>query len=85
MKVRKPVSLLIGLNVVAGCTATAGLAAYVAFGGCTLRDMDLADGSVTAHLSVWFPSTYDIAGEPPAKPTEYGLEVTASHDGSAWC
>ncbi|MFI5528966.1 hypothetical protein ACIA8O_10495 [Kitasatospora sp. NPDC051853] len=42
-------------------------------------------GTVTAHLGVWFPSSYDIAGEPPANVMEYGLEVTASHDGAAWC
>lgn len=33
----------------------------------------------TAHLSVWFP------GDLGDSPHEYGLEVTASHDGSAWC
>ncbi|MEW1903655.1 hypothetical protein ACFQ67_31240 [Streptomyces sp. NPDC056488] len=33
----------------------------------------------TAHLAVWFPSDLgDSAGN-------YGLDVTASHDGSAWC
>ncbi|MER5861824.1 hypothetical protein [Kitasatospora sp. NPDC002040] len=42
-------------------------------------------GTVTAHLKVWVPGTFDSAGEPPANPGEYGLEVTASHDGSAWC
>ncbi|GGQ20954.1 hypothetical protein GCM10010249_44510 [Streptomyces roseolilacinus] len=33
----------------------------------------------TAHLAVWFPS--DLGGSAG----DYGLEVTASHDGSAWC
>ncbi|MEU9669693.1 hypothetical protein AB0J81_25710 [Streptomyces bobili] len=33
----------------------------------------------TAHLAVWFPS--DLGDSPD----EYGLEVTASHDGTAWC
>lgn len=42
-------------------------------------------GTVTAYLSVWFPSFYDIEGEPRANAMEYGLDVTASHDGSAWC
>ncbi|OLZ69728.1 hypothetical protein AVW11_09610 [Streptomyces amritsarensis] len=42
-------------------------------------------GTVTAHLSVWFPSSYGMEGEPRANAEEYGLEVTASHDGSAWC
>ncbi|MFF9058890.1 hypothetical protein ACIRPQ_08050 [Streptomyces sp. NPDC101213] len=33
----------------------------------------------TAHLAVWFPGDLgDGAGD-------YGLEVTAGHDGSAWC
>ncbi|MFH8578950.1 hypothetical protein [Streptomyces zaomyceticus] len=33
----------------------------------------------TAHLAVWFPGDLgDSAGT-------FGLEVTASHDGSAWC
>ncbi|MET9650540.1 hypothetical protein ABZZ44_09740 [Streptomyces sp. NPDC006460] len=42
-------------------------------------------GAVTAYLSVWFPSSYDIEGEPRANAKEYGLDVSASHDGSAWC
>lgn len=33
----------------------------------------------TAHLAVWFPS--DLGDSPD----DYGLEVTASHDGTAWC
>ncbi|MFI0084666.1 hypothetical protein [Streptomyces bobili] len=33
----------------------------------------------TAHLAVWFPG--DLGDSPDA----YGLEVTASHDGTAWC
>ncbi|MER6130745.1 hypothetical protein [Streptomyces sp. NPDC001815] len=33
----------------------------------------------TAHLAVWFPSDLgDSSGD-------YGLEITASHDGTAWC
>ncbi|MFD9612885.1 hypothetical protein ACFWWS_26340 [Streptomyces sp. NPDC059083] len=33
----------------------------------------------TAHLAVWFPGDLgDRAGG-------YGLEITASHDGAAWC
>ncbi|WP_432041793.1 hypothetical protein [Streptomyces cadmiisoli] len=33
----------------------------------------------TAHLAVWFPS--DLGDSPG----DYGLDVTASHDGAAWC
>ncbi|AMW12863.1 hypothetical protein A4E84_27270 [Streptomyces qaidamensis] len=33
----------------------------------------------TAHLAVWFP------GDLGDSPDNYGLEVTASHDGTAWC
>ncbi|MGV9943573.1 hypothetical protein [Streptomyces sp. NPDC003401] len=33
----------------------------------------------TAHLAVWFPS--DLGDSPD----DYGLDVTASHDGTAWC
>ncbi|MFJ8696925.1 hypothetical protein [Streptomyces roseolilacinus] len=38
----------------------------------------LAAGT-TVHLAVWFPS--DLGGSSD----DYGLEVTASHDGTAWC
>ncbi|MDX3525455.1 hypothetical protein P1P75_03155 [Streptomyces sp. ID05-39B] len=40
---------------------------------------DKAVAGTTAHLAVWFPS--DLGDSPD----EYGLEVTASHDGTAWC
>ncbi|GEC07183.1 hypothetical protein SSP24_48380 [Streptomyces spinoverrucosus] len=33
----------------------------------------------TAHLAVWFPS--DLGDSPD----DFGLEVTASRDGTAWC
>ncbi|MFF7445904.1 MULTISPECIES: hypothetical protein [unclassified Streptomyces] len=33
----------------------------------------------TAHLAVWFP------GDLGDSPDTYGVEVTASHDGTAWC
>ncbi|MFF9772641.1 hypothetical protein ACF1HJ_03000 [Streptomyces sp. NPDC013978] len=33
----------------------------------------------TAHLAVWFPSDLGDNSD------DYGLEVTASHDGTAWC
>lgn len=33
----------------------------------------------TAHLAVWFPSDLGDSAD------DYGLEVTASHDGTAWC
>lgn len=42
-------------------------------------------GHLTIHLSLHFPDTYNIPGEPQAKPSEYSIELTASHDGSAWC
>lgn len=36
------------------------------------------DGT-TAYLSIWFPSDFGDPGN------DYGVEVTASHDGGAWC
>lgn len=33
----------------------------------------------TAHLNVWFP------GDLGYSPDDFGLDVTASHDGTAWC
>ncbi|MGW2049240.1 hypothetical protein ACWCPF_29250 [Streptomyces sp. NPDC001858] len=47
----------------------------------------------TAHLAVWFPSDLDDSeGESNIDSNsdgnsadEYGLDVTASHDGAAWC
>ncbi|WEH16494.1 hypothetical protein [Streptomyces sp. VNUA24] len=33
----------------------------------------------TAHLAVWFPSDLGDGAD------DFGLEVTASHDGTAWC
>ncbi|MFF4148103.1 hypothetical protein ACFY0A_44235 [Streptomyces sp. NPDC001698] len=33
----------------------------------------------TAHLAVWFPSDLGDSSD------DYGLDVTASHDGAAWC
>lgn len=49
---------------------------------CLTREVD----GTTAHLSVWFPSDFNgLEGEPDAPADEYGLEITASHDGDAWC
>ncbi|MFH8803763.1 hypothetical protein ACH4F6_29825 [Streptomyces sp. NPDC017936] len=33
----------------------------------------------TAHLAVWFPGDLGDSAD------DFGLEVTASHDGTAWC
>ncbi|WP_329019365.1 hypothetical protein [Streptomyces sp. NBC_01601] len=33
----------------------------------------------TAHLAVWFPSDLGDSSD------DYGLEIIASHDGTAWC
>lgn len=46
---------------------------------------------ITAHLSLSFPSDLnlpaDAAGLPPSPSPHdvFGLDLTASHDGSAWC
>ncbi|MEU4730149.1 hypothetical protein [Streptomyces sp. NPDC023588] len=42
-------------------------------------------GDLTIHLSMSFPDAFNIPGEPQAKPSEYTIELTASHDGTAWC
>lgn len=49
---------------------------------CFTREVD----GTTAYLSVWFPSDFNgLEGERDAPADEYGLNVTASHDGAAWC
>ncbi|WP_328467442.1 hypothetical protein OHA21_49050 [Actinoplanes sp. NBC_00393] len=49
---------------------------------CFTKEVD----GTTAYLAVWFPSDFnDTPGVPDAPADEYGLEVTASHDGAAWC
>ena len=42
------------------------------------------DGT-TAYLKVWFPSDFNAPGEPQEPTGVYGIDVTGSHDGSAWC
>ncbi|MEU8773588.1 hypothetical protein [Streptomyces sp. NPDC048606] len=42
-------------------------------------------GPLTLHLSLGFSDAYDIPGQARSKPSEYSIELTASHDGSAWC
>ncbi|GAA1278873.1 hypothetical protein Psi02_60910 [Planotetraspora silvatica] len=38
------------------------------------------DGT-TAHLHLWYPADLEATGERD----QYGIEITASHDGGAWC
>jgi hypothetical protein len=51
--------------------------------GCFRKEID----GTTAYLSVWFPSDFNIASEPEYQKPEdtYGIDVTGSHDGDAWC
>jgi len=51
--------------------------------GCYSKQVD----GTTAYLAIWFPDDLLVPGEPaPATPyASYGVEVTASHDGGAWC
>ncbi|RZU51303.1 hypothetical protein EV385_3117 [Krasilnikovia cinnamomea] len=51
--------------------------------GCFHKEIN----GTTAYLSVWFPSDFNAPQNPePPEPTdEYGIEVTGSHDGDAWC
>jgi hypothetical protein len=49
---------------------------------CFTREMD----GVTAHLGLFFPSDLNGSADSADVPEdEYGLRVTASHDGNAWC
>ncbi|MEU4423894.1 hypothetical protein AB0F81_24960 [Actinoplanes sp. NPDC024001] len=49
---------------------------------CFTREID----GTTAYLSIWYPSDFnDTPGLGDAPEDEYGLNVTASHDGDAWC
>ncbi|GAA0575440.1 hypothetical protein [Actinomadura livida] len=48
-------------------------------GSATRLCFTKALNDVTGYLSVWFPSDF---GD---NTTYFGVEVTASHDGSAWC
>ncbi|WP_436528818.1 hypothetical protein [Actinoplanes sp. HUAS TT8] len=51
--------------------------------GCFSKTVDGA----TAYFKVWFPSDYNHLGDPETQePADvYGVEVTGSHDGEAWC
>lgn len=42
---------------------------------CLTREIE----GTTAYLTVWFPADFGEAAR------QYGVEVTASHDGGAWC
>lgn len=59
---------------------SAGLVVSAAV-GCFLREID----GTTAHLSVWFPRDLNVPGEAQEPEDVYGINVTASHDGDAWC
>ncbi|MEU8663912.1 hypothetical protein [Actinoplanes philippinensis] len=50
---------------------------------CFSKEVDGA----TVHLSVWFPSDFNVPGEPRLQsPTDvFGLAANGSHDGAAWC
>ncbi|WP_133878560.1 hypothetical protein [Paractinoplanes brasiliensis] len=49
---------------------------------CLTKQIDGA----TAYFSVWFPSDFNGLPDQEAAPTdEYGLSLTGSHDGAAWC
>ena len=46
------------------------------------KEIDVA----TAYLSVWFPSDFDgLEGPANSSAEGFGLSVTGSHDGAAWC
>jgi hypothetical protein len=49
--------------------------------GCFSKEVD----GTTAHLNLWFPSDLNIPGEIEEPEDVYGLDVTGSHDGAAWC
>ncbi|SFF11763.1 hypothetical protein SAMN05421541_106164 [Actinoplanes philippinensis] len=50
---------------------------------CFSKEIDGA----TVHLAVWFPSDFNVPGEPGLQsPADvFGLAVKGSHDGAAWC
>ncbi|MFI1992087.1 hypothetical protein [Actinoplanes sp. NPDC020271] len=49
--------------------------------GCFRKDID----GTTAYLNVWYPSDLNIPGEVQEPADVYGIEVTGSYDGDAWC
>jgi hypothetical protein len=59
---------------------SAGLVVSAA-AGCYRKEID----GTTAHLNVWFPSDLNIPGEIQEPKDVYGIDVTGSHDGHAWC
>ncbi|MGW4891682.1 hypothetical protein ACWEQL_05375 [Kitasatospora sp. NPDC004240] len=48
---------------------------------CFTRTRD----GLTVHLSLFFPDAHNVPGEQFAPASRYSLELTASHDGAAWC
>lgn len=59
---------------------SAGLVVSAA-AGCFHKEID----GTTAHLSVWFPSDLDVPGEIQEPKDVFGVDLTGSHDGDAWC
>jgi hypothetical protein len=51
--------------------------------GCYHKEVE----GTTAYLAVWFPSDFNVSGVPELQEPKdvYGIEVTGSHDGDAWC
>lgn len=51
--------------------------------GCFHKEID----GTTAYLSVWFPSDFNVPDDPGLQEPQgvYGIDVTGSHDGDAWC
>jgi hypothetical protein len=51
--------------------------------GCFHKEVD----GTTAYLAVWFPSDFNVPGAPELQEPKdvYGIDVTGSHDGNAWC
>ncbi|GAB2604706.1 hypothetical protein Aab01nite_78440 [Paractinoplanes abujensis] len=49
---------------------------------CLTKEID----GTTVYLSVWFPSDFNgLPGQQPEPEDVYGLTLTGSHDGGAWC
>jgi hypothetical protein len=52
-------------------------------GACYVKEVD----GTGAYLKVWFPADLNVpdASGPQASSDLYGVDVSASHDGAAWC
>jgi len=59
---------------------SAGLVVSAA-AGCFSKKVDDA----TTYLSVWFSSDLNVPGEIQEPEDVYGIDLTGSHDGDAWC